>query len=264
MLAVSGLVPVGTASAQNPLQDELQRREAQLNESMALIHEGDLLRKQNMLVEAMGAYQAAYDVLPNAPATSIMRATARDKYTEVANTLTRELGKEGRFEEARRVNKTVREPVFNPDNVEAKVLEKELDDPVIYPPAMSPGHAMDVDEVTDLLTRANGLMGLGDFDRAQKAFEEVLKIDRYNSAARRGLERAEQYRAGLPDERPRRHPDQNAAGSGSGMGNEAAVVGGRFRCHPGWGWNVWGCGGLGGAVDLDEVEDDRGAQRAAF
>lgn len=49
--------------------------------------------------------------------------------------------------------------------------------------------------VDEALVRANSLQNLGDLDKADLQLEEVLRLDPYNGAARRAMERGEQLRS---------------------------------------------------------------------
>ena len=53
----------------------------------------------------------------------------------------------------------------------------------------TPGFIANVEEVKQLLLEADGFYGSGRFDLAFKRYEQVLNIDKYNIAARRGMER---------------------------------------------------------------------------
>jgi secreted protein with Ig-like and vWFA domain len=63
------------------------------------------------------------------------------------------------------------------------------EDPLRSNPALAEDGAGVVDEVRGKLHLAEGNHDLGKFDDAQKAYEEVLRVDPYNKAARRGMEK---------------------------------------------------------------------------
>ncbi len=58
-------------------------------------------------------------------------------------------------------------------------------------PATSPANTEPVDQMRRTLYTAEGNLNLGKYDEAKKDYEEALKIDPYNSAARLGIERVE-------------------------------------------------------------------------
>ena len=69
----------------------------------------------------------------------------------------------------------------------ADQLAKKSDEPLR--PEEAARHSANVDEVRRGLYMAEGNFNLGKYDDAKKAYEEVIRKDPYNSAARRGLER---------------------------------------------------------------------------
>ncbi|MFU8892805.1 MAG: YfbK domain-containing protein [Luteolibacter sp.] len=95
-----------------------------------------------------------------------------------------ELRRTGRYEEAR----SILEPLALTDADARRELES-LDDPIRTNPALTYEHTQNVDQVRRNLYLAEGHYNLGKFDDAKKAYEETLRIDPYNQAARRGMER---------------------------------------------------------------------------
>lgn len=69
--------------------------------------------------------------------------------------------------------------------------EKKTDDEPITRsnPALNQEHSKNVDKVRRNLYKAQGNFDLGKFDDAKKDYEDILRIDPYNSAARRGMEK---------------------------------------------------------------------------
>jgi tetratricopeptide (TPR) repeat protein len=100
-----------------------------------------------------------------------------------------QLRKVGKYAEARdHLEKVLAE---DPNNVGAKRELEFLDDPVRTNPALTYEHGKNVDDVRRKLYMAEGNFNLGKFDEAKREYESTLRIDPYNSAARRGLERVE-------------------------------------------------------------------------
>ncbi|HRQ89986.1 MAG TPA: type II and III secretion system protein, partial [Bacteroidia bacterium] len=60
--------------------------------------------------------------------------------------------------------------------------------------ATSPRHLRNVALVENKLILGKGYMELGDYDRAERAYNEALNADPFSTAARRGLEQVERYR----------------------------------------------------------------------
>lgn len=61
--------------------------------------------------------------------------------------------------------------------------------PIRTNPALTHEHTQNVDKVRHDLYAAEGNFNLGKYDDSKKSYEDVLKTDPYNSAARRGLEK---------------------------------------------------------------------------
>jgi general secretion pathway protein D len=71
---------------------------------------------------------------------------------------------------------------------------KQLDDPDRWPPALTPEHVENVGKVKTGLLIANSSVEIGNYDTAITQYQDVLRTDPYNSAARRGMENAERKR----------------------------------------------------------------------
>jgi len=85
------------------------------------------------------------------------------------------------------VDKVLRAEVA-PDNPAALAFRAQLDDPIRTNPALDAEHAKNVDAVRRKLYTAEGAYNLGKFTEATKVYQEVLRMDPTNSAARRGME----------------------------------------------------------------------------
>ena len=77
----------------------------------------------------------------------------------------------------------------DPDNGEAQKALEYFDDPIRTNPSLTHEHSENVDEVRRLLYQGEGFYNLADYDKSEAKFHEVLRIDPYNKAARRWLER---------------------------------------------------------------------------
>jgi hypothetical protein len=63
-----------------------------------------------------------------------------------------------------------------------------------FAPAQSPERVKNVEDVRRHLERAQSFMNRGDLDSASRAYQDALRIDRYNTAARRDMEKLEEQR----------------------------------------------------------------------
>jgi general secretion pathway protein D len=182
-----------SGSASGIAQRELARREARVQEAQAAMERGDKLFAEGDYEGALNEYKAALDLLPDAPMTASLRDAATARYCDAAVELARERAENGRYAEAKALLNDAL--ARNPDHAKAKKLLAQLDDPVRYEPALTPEHVKNVGEVERHLQMGYSYYNIGDYDASIRTFQDALRIDKYNSAARRGMERAEQKRS---------------------------------------------------------------------
>jgi general secretion pathway protein D len=133
------------------------------------------------------------DALPNAAITSEWSEYAKAKFADCSVVLARERAKNGRYKEARELLDGALVAV--PGHAGAVAFGKQLDDPERWPVALTPEHVVKVQEVERGLLQGRSNYELGNYDLAREDYLDVLRKDPYNTAARRGMERAEQKRA---------------------------------------------------------------------
>jgi general secretion pathway protein D len=196
VLGVSGThVSAGDGPVVSIVDKEIARRNARIREAQTLITEGAILEAKGEYEQAAGVYRQAWDLLPDSPMTAAVRIEARDGYSRAAVAHAHKLASTGRYSEARALLTAVLAEDFNPGYKEAVVLQKDLDDPDRYEPALTPAHVENVAAVERNLRLGSGFITLGDYQSALARYVEVLRIDPYNQAARRGMERAEQLKS---------------------------------------------------------------------
>ncbi|MDB6137360.1 MAG: hypothetical protein JWO94_432, partial [Verrucomicrobiaceae bacterium] len=184
-----------SASLQSITQREIQRRESLVKTAEAQLGESQILMDKGEPEQAARSLMNAYESLPEVPVTADIRARLRAAYSTAACALARKQLSEGRYAEASKTLETVLDEDVDPQNKEALKLRKQAADPDRYPPALTPRHIADTKEVTRLLTLAGSFMDLGNPDKALTAYQDVLRLDAYNTAARRGLEKVEQFKS---------------------------------------------------------------------
>lgn len=143
---------------------------------------------------AITEFKAAIDLLPDAPITRDRRDAYVKQYANASVKLARQRAEEAEYAEARTLLENVLAPDIDPDNYEAKKLLEQLNDPEYYSPALTPEHLENVRIVEKALKTAQGYVEIGDFDKAEEEYFKVLNADRYNSAARHGMEAVDQER----------------------------------------------------------------------
>jgi general secretion pathway protein D len=179
---------------------ELQRRANHAQEAHELLKKGDESYEAGRWKDAVAAYTGARELLPDAPATAALRDAATDRLVQASVELARQERRFGDVEGAKETVAKVLDPAVAPGDASATQLEEELNDPIRTNPAATLEHGKDVEEVRMLLYKADGYKNLGEFRKAGLAYEDVLRIDPTNKAARRGMEvvtqlRADYYRA---------------------------------------------------------------------
>lgn len=174
---------------------EVRSRSAAKTDADRKIREGYVLLNAGNNEEAVSVFGSAYRSLPPSPLTESVREQARKGYASAALAWAKELLKDGRRVEAENLIKSVTNRDMDPGNEEAARLLKAMGDPDRYPPALTPQHVANTKQVSELLAMAASKLELGDFDSSAEIYSQVLRVDAYNTAARRGMEKVEQMRA---------------------------------------------------------------------
>jgi general secretion pathway protein D len=182
------------SNIQTAAHKEIARREALVNQSQTLHTQAALHYEKGEYEEAMRLYRQSWDSLPQAPFTAELKDQARDGYSRAANAQAKKLADTGRYAESRAVLESILKDNFDPNNAEAQAFSQKLNDPDRFEPALTPEHLDKAGKVDALLREAYSFINLGDYDNANRRFMDVLRIDSYNSAARRGMEQAEMHR----------------------------------------------------------------------
>ena len=195
--ALASSVPLATqagADGQTGIAErEIARRLARLEDARQAIEKGDKYFADGDNEAALNQYKAALEAIPVAPNTREWRDVAETKYADACVALAQDRAKVGRYKEARDLIKEALDTF--PGHRGALTLSKRLDDPDRYPVALTPDHVRKVQDVERNLQKANSYKDLGDYDNANKSFQDVLRADPYNRAARRGMESVEKRKS---------------------------------------------------------------------
>jgi len=192
LLLAQPLVAQGTSAL---AQAELQRRAANAQEAHELLKKGDEAYKAGQWGEAVKAYTGARELLPDAPATAALRDAATERLVQASVEQARNQKRLGDVKGANQtIDKVLAEDVA-PDDGHALEMQEQINDPIRTNPAATLEHGKDVEEVRLLLYKAEGFKNLGDYDKAEMVYEDVLRVDPTNKAARRGMEQVVQNKA---------------------------------------------------------------------
>jgi len=187
---LSGLLVCATpAVAQNPpTSQESAKRVEDPQSAYSLIETGDAAYQMADYLTALTKYEEALVLLPEGEKAAVaVRQLAVQRLVQATLAHGQNLKRRGAYDEAERLLKTVDR--FAPDDPQVAKFRAQKDDPIRTNPALTPEHTANIDRVRRLLDEALGYYDLGKFDRAEMTFEDILRIDPYNKAARRGMER---------------------------------------------------------------------------
>lgn len=197
LLAAAAVTPVlmttahagegGSYGYSSLAEKEMIRRQQQVAESDRLRDEAREAYANKEYKEAYDKYKQALQLLPEAPLLADRRDFLKASLADAAVALSEEYRRFGKYDEARTMLEDVLEE--DPNNFDAQRELEWIDDPIRTNPALTEEHTKNVDEVRRGLYTAQGYYDLGQFDEAHDAYEDVLRIDKFNTAARRGMEK---------------------------------------------------------------------------
>src|SRR6266853_1976221 len=193
-LIVSGLILCLSAAVQAQSVKKIADREAARRQAHIPQGEEVLARAQSELRAKQYAlahddFRVALRYLPNSPAAGNSYSAALDGFCESGVKLAEQRIAEGKYEESEVILNEVLTDAYNPNCREARTLLTHLHDPGYINKTMGPKFLAKVEGVKKLLTEAEGFYQSGRYDMAMKRYDQVLNLDPYNTAARKGQER---------------------------------------------------------------------------
>jgi general secretion pathway protein D len=193
-LVVSGLIlclpALGQAQNVKTIADrEVARRQAGIphGEEIVARAQSELSARQYQL--AHDDFRTALHYLPGSAASRTSYSAALDGFCESGVKLAEQRAAEGKYEEAEQILNEILTDAYNPNCREARTMLTHLHDPGYINKTMGPKFLAKVEEVKRLLTEAEGFYQSGRYDLAMKRYDQVLNLDPYNTAARKGQER---------------------------------------------------------------------------
>src|SRR5436190_9187293 len=193
-LVVSGLIlclpaVVQAQNVKNIADREAARRQAHIprGEEVLARAQSELHAKQYAL--AHEDFRMALRYLPNSAAAERSYSAALDGFCESGVKLAEQGIAEGKYEESELILNEILTDAYNPNCREARTLLTHLHDPGYINKTMGPKFLAKVEDVKKLLTEAEGFYQSGRYDMAMKRYDQVLNLDPYNTAARKGQER---------------------------------------------------------------------------
>jgi general secretion pathway protein D len=190
----AGTYDSGSSSLDATAQREIVRRQQATLDADQLITNGDRAMDRKDYEAAYLSYMEAVDAIGSGAAVTAERKEALSKFSSAAIAYAEYLIDHGRYSDAEKVAKTVLLPQYNPSYQPAVTLLSHLEQPDYYNKTLTPSFAESREQVSTLLIEADGFYSRGSYDLALKRYEQVLNVDRYNIAARKGMEKVNEAR----------------------------------------------------------------------
>ena len=174
--------------AQDLVDRDLQRKEQSVEYAKKCLMDGDVAYGASRYEEAVKQFAQAFGLLPDAPITRDLRNATAERFATAAVERAKELRRGGDVAGALALCERVLADGVAPQHPGATAMRDQLQDPVNTNPALTEEHSKNVDQVRRALYEAQGFYDLGQFDQAELKYNEVMRKDAYNTAARRGLQ----------------------------------------------------------------------------
>src|SRR5438876_3507347 len=191
LIPITQLALVATSTAQSVdqvAQREVERRQAAVPRGEAALARGRRAMQEKNFTVAHEEFRTAVSLLPDAVGSGKLHDEALEGFCASGVKLAEQKIAEGKFMEAEAILREVLDERYDPNCHPASELLAQLEKPGTFNRTMGPKFLAKVEEVKKLLNDADGYYNSGRYDLAFKKYEQVLNIDPYNVAARRGEE----------------------------------------------------------------------------
>ncbi len=181
--------PLAAQSANAVAQREIARREAALPRGNAALARAKAAMAQKNFAAAHEEFRTAVTYLPDAVASGRAHDEAVAGFCTSGIKLAEQRIAEGKYAEAESICRELLADRFDPNCRPAQELLAHLQQPGYFNRTMGTKFIAKVEDVKQLLSDADGYYNSGRYDLAFKKYEQVLNLDPYNVAARRGQEK---------------------------------------------------------------------------
>jgi general secretion pathway protein D len=191
MLAMSSAV-CATMFAQNTntvAEREAARRQAALPRGQEALGRAKAAMAEGNYTVAHEQFRLALTLLPDAVISEKSHDEALRGFCASGLKLADQKIAEGKYSEAEAISREILSTRYDPNCRPAAEMLARLQDPGSINRTMGPKFISKVEEVKTLLSDAEGYYNSGRYDLAFKKYEQILALDPYNVAARRGEER---------------------------------------------------------------------------
>src|SRR6266516_5958591 len=183
---------------QGVAEREIQRRQTAIPQGEAALARGKTAMQAKNFTLAHEEFRTAVAYLPDAVVSGKAHDKAVEGFCKSGVTLAEQRIAEGRYAEAEAIRGEILSDRYDPSCRPAAQLLAHLQQPGYFNKTMGSKCIAKVEEVKALLTEADGYFNSGRYDLAHKKYDQVLNLDPYNVAARRGQEKIDnaKYRYG--------------------------------------------------------------------
>jgi general secretion pathway protein D len=168
---------------------EVQRRQAGITQGEAALARGQAAMKAKDYAAAHEEFRTAIMYLPDAVVSGKAHDEAVEGFCKSGVILAEARIAEGRYADAEAILSEILSDRYDPKCRPAQELYAHLRQPDYFNKTMSPTFIEKVEQVKQLLTEADGFYNSGRYDLAMKRYDQVLALDPYNTAARKGQEK---------------------------------------------------------------------------
>src|SRR5437667_1584916 len=181
-----------TILAQNPdsvAEREVQRRQSAIPQGEAALARGKTAMAAKNITLAHEEFKTAVRYLPDAVVSGKSHDEAVEGFCKSGVILAEARIAQGDYAGAEAILSEILSDRYDSNCRPARELLTHLRQPGYFNKTMGPKFIAKVEEVKALLTEADGYYQSGRYDLAFKRYDQVLNLDPYNTAARRGQEK---------------------------------------------------------------------------
>src|SRR6266498_2122048 len=192
LVAICFSIFCATGFAQNPdsvAEREVQRRQSAIPQGEAALARGKTAMQAKNITLAHEEFKTAVRYLPDAVVSGSAHDQAVDGFCKTGVILAEARIAQGDYVGAEAILSEILSSRYDPNCRAARELLAHLHQPGYFNKTMGPDFIAKVEEVKRLLDEADGFYKSGRYDLAFKRYDQVLKLDPYNTAARRGQEK---------------------------------------------------------------------------
>src|SRR6266403_1921760 len=173
----------------NVAQREIQRRQSAIPQGEAALAQGKAAMKAKNYSLAHEEFKTAVRYLPDAVVSGKAHDEAVEGFCKSGVILAEARIAQADYAGAEAILNEILSDRYDPNCRPARELLTHLRQPGYFNKTMGPKFIAKVEEVKALLTEADGYYQSGRYDLAFKRYDQVLHLDPYNTAARRGQEK---------------------------------------------------------------------------